>query len=45
MKTAYATIKGFEAMRCFKKGQFSAWIWEDNPLLGEIRILKSNFGL
>ena len=26
MKTAYATIKGFEVMRMFKKGQFAAWI-------------------
>jgi transposase-like protein len=26
MKTAYATIKGFEVMRMFKKGQFTAWI-------------------
>ena len=26
MKMAYATIKGFEVMRMFKKGQFTAWI-------------------
>jgi IS6 family transposase len=26
MKTAYTTIKGFEVMRMFKKGQFTAWI-------------------
>ena len=26
MKTAYATIKGFEVMRMFKKGQFATWI-------------------
>jgi hypothetical protein len=26
MKTAYATIKGFEVMRMFKKGQFTPWI-------------------
>ena len=26
MKTAYATIKVFEVMRMFKKGQFVAWI-------------------
>jgi transposase, IS6 family len=26
IKTAYATIKGFEVMRMFKKGQFAAWI-------------------
>jgi transposase-like protein len=26
MKTAYATIKGFEVMWIFKKGQFAPWI-------------------
>jgi transposase-like protein len=26
MKTTYATIKGFEVMRMFKKGQFAPWI-------------------
>jgi hypothetical protein len=26
MKTAYATIKGFEVMRMVKKGQFKLWI-------------------
>lgn len=26
MKTAYGTIKGFEVMRMFKKGQFTTWI-------------------
>lgn len=26
-KTAYATIKGFEVMRMFKKGQFHAWLY------------------
>lgn len=25
MKTAYATIKGFEVMRMFKKGRFEVW--------------------
>ena len=25
-KTAYATIKGFEVMRMFRKGQFKHWI-------------------
>lgn len=27
MKTAYATIKGFEIMRMFKKGQFNIWMY------------------
>jgi IS6 family transposase len=26
MRTARATIKGFEVMRMFKKGQFRLWI-------------------
>jgi transposase, IS6 family len=26
VKTAYATIKGFEVMRMFRKGQFKLWI-------------------
>lgn len=25
MKTAYATLKGFEVMHMFKKGQFEMW--------------------
>ena len=25
MKTAYATLKGFEVMRMFRKGQFELW--------------------
>ncbi|STX55653.1 transposase [Legionella beliardensis] len=27
MKTAYATIKGFEVMRMFRKGQFNKWMY------------------
>lgn len=27
MKSAYATIKGFELMRMFRKNQFNAWIY------------------
>jgi transposase, IS6 family len=27
MKTAYATIKGFEVMRMFKKKQFNCWMY------------------
>ena len=26
MRTAYATLKGFEVMRMFRKGQFDFWI-------------------
>lgn len=38
MKTAYATLKGFEVMRLFKKGQFSAWI-HDQTVLGEVHLI------
>lgn len=44
MKTAYATIKGFEVMRMFKKGQFNAWVKEKN-VLGEIRLIHENFNI
>lgn len=44
MKTAYATIKGFEVMRMFKKGQFTAWI---DAIGGgsEARFINRMFGL
>ena len=42
MKTAYATIKGFEVMRMFKKGQFNAWVSEES-VLGEIRLINRQF--
>ena len=44
MKTAYATIKGFEVMRMFKKGQFAAWI---DAIGGgtEARFINRLFGL
>ena len=41
MKTAYATIKGFEIMRMFKKGQFDIWKYGQG-ILGEIRIITDN---
>ncbi len=44
MKTAYATIKGFEVMRMFKKGQFNIWIG-DLGLTGEIRLIERQFGI
>lgn len=41
MKTAYATIKGFEIMRIFKKGRFD--LWKDGQgIHGEIRIITDN---
>ena len=44
MKTAYATIKGFEVMRMFKKGQFTPWI---DAIGGgtEARFINRLFGL
>ena len=41
MKTAYATIKGFELMRMFKKGRFEAWKYGQG-VQGEIRIITEN---
>jgi IS6 family transposase len=43
MKTALATIKGFEVMRMFKKGQFDIWTY-DQGLSGEIRLIERQFG-
>ena len=43
MKTALATIKGFEVMRMFKKGQFEIWT-SDQGLKGEIRLIERQFG-
>ncbi|OJW12318.1 MAG: IS6 family transposase [Legionella sp. 39-23] len=42
MKTAYATIKGFEIMRMFKKGQFSIWMYGTRT---EVSIINEQFGL
>ncbi len=39
MKTAYATLKGFEIMRMFKKDQLSAWMNEKN-VMGEARLIN-----
>ncbi|MDR0774435.1 MAG: transposase, partial [Rickettsia sp.] len=41
MKTAYATIKGFEIMRMFKKGRFEIWKYGQG-IKGEIRIITDN---
>ena len=40
MKTAYATIKGFEVMHMFKKGQFTLW-QNEQGILGEIRLITN----
>ncbi|HRB28863.1 MAG TPA: IS6 family transposase [Nitrosomonas sp.] len=44
MKTAYATIKGFELMRMFKKGQREIWKY-GRGLTGEIRLIERQFGI
>ena len=44
MKTAYATIKGFELMRIFKKGQIDFWKLGQG-LAGEIRLVERQFGI
>lgn len=44
MKTAYATIKGFETMLALKKGQGRGWQFEDG-VLGEVRFIERRFGL
>lgn len=41
MKTAYATIKGFEIMRMFRKGRFDLWKYGQG-IQGEIRIITDN---
>lgn len=42
IKTAYATIKGLEIMRMFKKGQMNAWTREQG-LIGKIRLIERQF--
>ena len=41
MKTAVATIKGFEVLRMFKKGRFDLWKY-GKGILGEINIITNN---
>nr|WP_322790926.1 DDE-type integrase/transposase/recombinase [Legionella lytica] len=42
MKTAYATIRGFEIMRMLKKGQFNIWMYGNRT---EISFINEQFGL
>jgi transposase-like protein len=44
MKTAYATIKGFEVMRMFRKGQMDIWKYGQG-LTGEIRLIERQFNI
>ena len=41
IKTAYATIKGFEIMRIFKKGKFDIWKYGQG-INGEIRLITDS---
>ena len=42
MKIAYATIKGFEIMRMFKKGQFNRWLYGNRT---EVSFINQLFGI
>ena len=44
MKTAYATIKGFEVMRALRKGQ-AAIFNLTRDIIGEVRLIERAFGL
>ena len=44
MKTAYATIKGFEVMRALRKGQARAFSLQGG-IIGEARIVERAFGV
>ena len=44
LKTAYATIKGFEVMRALRKGQAGIFALRDG-IVGETRIVERAFGL
>ena len=44
MKTAYATIKGFEVMHALRKGQ-AAIFSLTRDILGEARLVERAFGL
>ncbi len=44
LKTAYATIKGFEVMRALRKGQAAAFNMT-RDIRGEARIVERAFGI
>jgi transposase-like protein len=44
MKTAYTTLKGFEVMRMFRKGQFACW-YPGEGVIGEVRLINRQFGI
>ncbi len=44
LKTACATIKGFEVMHALKKGQARPW-QQDKGIMGEVRLIERQFGV
>lgn len=44
LKTAYTTIKGFEAVRALKKGQAAIWQYGDD-ITGEVRPIERQFSI
>ncbi len=44
LKTAYATIKGFEVMRALKKGQAELFQFQEG-IMGEVRLIERQFGV
>ena len=42
LKTAYATIKGFEVMHALRKGQAALWQY-GGGIMGEVRLVERNF--
>lgn len=45
MKTAYATIKGFDSMRMFRKGQFDLWFYGETGPKAEAAFINRLFGI
>ncbi len=44
MKTAYATLKGFEVMHALRKGQAALWQY-GGGIMGEVRLIERNFSV
>jgi IS6 family transposase len=44
LKTAYATLKGFEVMHAIRKGQAALWRY-GGDIMGEVRLIERNFGI
>ena len=44
LRTAYATIKGFEVMRALKKGQAKFFQFQEG-IMGEVRLIERQFGI